>query len=113
MATMTAATTIPDAAIPRLAIRETHMGGNKIPPKLAPLSARLKAFGRSRSNQRATMALMAALLVVAQPAPLSSAAGRSYQGEVTTDQVMMPRAHDSAPIRVTFANGYRRCNSGR
>jgi hypothetical protein len=60
-----AATSIPEAAKPTSAMRPTQTGGNKTPPRLAPLRVRLSAFGRSRSNQRATMALMAALLVVA------------------------------------------------
>src|SRR5215470_4875107 len=102
---MAAATSNPEMARPTWAIRATQMGGKRTPPTLAPLRARLSAFGRSRSNQRATMALMAALLVVAQPAPVSSAAAKSCQGDCARDQVMTPSAHAIAPALVTAASG--------
>ena len=57
-----------------------------MPPTLAPLNAMLIAFGRSRSNQGATMALSAAPLVAAQPAPLSIKAGTSCHGCCTFAQ---------------------------
>ena len=61
------------------------------------------AAATSISNQRATE-LMAALLVVAQPAPVNSAAAKSCQGACAM-KVMTPGSHNSAPAQVTVGKG--------
>ena len=57
-----------------------NAGTSTMPPKLAPVSATLKASPRRRTNQGARVALIAALLMVAQPTASSANAGCSCQG---------------------------------
>jgi hypothetical protein len=98
---------------PKRAISTTHSGTKTRPPMLAPLKARLSAFGLSRSNQGATMAFIAAPLVAAHPAPLGNAAANSCHGSRAFDQARMPSAAKATPACVTRAMPKRRCASGR
>ena len=100
-ATVASATSEPASDKPPSAINAVHSGVNSRPPMLAPLKAMLIAFGRSRSNHGATMALSAAPLIAAQPAPLSSSAGTSCQVCCAFVQAMAPAAASTAPPMVT------------
>ena len=75
---------------------------------LAPLNAMLMAFGRSRSNQGATIRLSAAPLIADQPTPLSSNAGTSSQICGAPVQATAPAAAQMAPAMVTEATPKRR-----
>jgi hypothetical protein len=66
-------------AKPNLPIATAQSGVKISPPMLAPLNAILSAFGRSLSNHGATIALIAAPVVAAEPAPLTAAIGNSCQ----------------------------------
>src|SRR6266849_5574299 len=91
MPTVAAATTNAADDRPTPAISAVHSGVNNRPPMLAPLKAVLIAFGRSASNHGATMALSAAPLMAAHPAPLSSSAGTSCQACCALAQAMAPK----------------------
>ena len=69
---------------------------NSTPPKLAPLKAMDSAAPRRRSNQGATMALIATPLVSAQPSAVSNAAGTICQGAATWPQPPRPRRRQAA-----------------
>jgi|SRR6476469_3830076 hypothetical protein len=71
------------------------------------------AAGLRRTNQGETMALTAAALVAAQPAPLSASAGSSCHGSAATAQPATPTASASAPALVVAATPKRRCSAGR
>ena len=62
------------AAKPNLAIRNVSNGANRTPPALPPFSAQLIARPRRLSNQGATMMLIAAPLIVAQPTDITAKA---------------------------------------
>ena len=97
------ATTTPARDKPPSAINADHNGANNRLPTLAPLKAMLIALGRSRSNHGATMALRAAPLMAAHPAPLNNSAGTSCQACRALVQAMAPAAASSAPTMVTRA----------
>lgn len=88
-------------------------GRNSTPPALAPLKARLSAKPRRRRNQGATMALIAALLVVDQPIAVSDAATKSCHGAAASAQAMVPAASATTPTRVVATRPKRRCASSR
>ena len=99
-------------ANPQAAISAAQNGVNSTPPKLAPLKAMDSAAPRRRSNQGATMALIATPLVSAQPSAVSSAAGTICQGAVAWPQARAPAAQASSPARVTATSPNRRCSAG-
>jgi hypothetical protein len=92
------------ASTPILAISKISKGGNMTPPMLAPLNAKPMAFGRSRSNHGATIALIAAPLVAAQPLPEIAAATNNCHGADATDQATIPAPARTAPMIVVCAN---------
>ena len=59
---------------PKRPMATTNSGTPTMPPKLAPLSARLIAMPRFRSNQRPSVLVMMARLVPAQPNANSASA---------------------------------------
>src|SRR5690348_17425417 len=105
---MTSGIAIPTAtaagSTPVLEISTVSKGGNTTPPMLAPLNAKPIAFGRSRSNHGATIALIAAPLVAAQPLPEIAAATNNCHGADATDQATIPTPERTAPIIVVCAN---------
>jgi hypothetical protein len=98
---------------PSVAIKDTRSGAKSAPRTLAPLSARLKAFGLSRSNQRETIALIAAALIAVYPAPVRSAAGNICHVCCAFAQATMPSPVKTAPALVTRPMPKRRCITGR
>jgi hypothetical protein len=78
-------------------------GAKRMPPALAPLSAWPNASGRRWSNHGETIAMMAAPLVTAQPAPLRVAATNSCHGAAANDQPTMPITRANVPAWVTVA----------
>ena len=113
MASMTAPTSAAAAPTPSVLINAAHSGVKTTPPMLAPLSAWLSAAGRRRSNHGDTMALIAAPLVAAHPAPVAAAATNSCHGAKAKPQPHSPNAVASTPKRVTAAIPNRRCASAR
>ena len=93
---------------PTPAINAVHSGTKTIPPTLAPLKAVLIAFGRSRSNHGATMALSAAPLIADHPAPLRISAGTSCQACWAFAQARAPAPASTTPAQVTRPTPKRR-----
>ena len=60
-----------EAGNPKYEIASTSAGVTRMPPELAPLSARLIASGRFRLNQSPTTLLMAPTCMVAAPAAIT------------------------------------------
>src|SRR3978361_169480 len=105
---MTSGMAIPTApaapSTPILAISKVSMGGNTTPPTLAPLNAKPMAFGRSRSNHGATIALLAHPLVAAQPPPEIAAATNNCHGADAADHAPIPAPARTAPMIVVCAS---------
>jgi hypothetical protein len=107
-----AAPMIPAAAgKPAQPISTTQSGESTTPPMLAPLKAVPSAAGRCRANHGATIALIAAAPVAAQPAPDSSVAANNCQGCSASAQPSTPAAALTAPARVTATRPKRRCSA--
>ena len=72
VASMDADTDATAKAKPNRAMRKVSSGAMIIPPALAPFSAQLTATPRRLSNHGATMMLIAAPLIVAQPTDITT-----------------------------------------
>ena len=59
------------ASKPVAAIAMTRVGATKMPPELAPLSAKLTARPRWRSNHRLSTLVIAATCIAADPAAMT------------------------------------------
>lgn len=110
VASSTAATSNAALPMPNVPINATHSGEKITPPMLAPLNAMPSAAGRRRSNHGETIALIAAPLVNAQPAPLNGVAKKSCHGSHANPHPTSPMAVRTAPARVTRATPKRRCS---
>lgn len=97
---------------PSRAISSAHSGANSTPPTLAPLKAIESAAGRFLSNHGATIALIAAPLVSAQPAPLGNAARNSSHGDGDRAHATTPAQASTPPMRVASASPKRRWIAG-